>query len=374
MPDEDAALLQAREDLKKQLAAGEYQTLVDVILLGTGRLIEKITRRSKPLPKWLSAVFLIVITYALGFGVMLVAGDLPRFYELVESYGAFGAPVALLTSSLAIVSMLLINSYIHRFFALWYTVMLDATESIATLSDFRQWLRRVSNWRLHLLFAVVGGIMAGTYAISAMTALAGPLAGYGFILSFLLFSMFSAAFIYLLLCVLDLSLRLRRYELKLFAADPSASEAISRLSSLLSLGVYLVAAYGALLTFIVASSGGLLLALGPFLLVWLWLPIIAIFVLNQTSLSSIIRRVKWKTLNGIQAQVEALQAAGNDSSKETMDAINRLLDYHDRVKATRGSALDLRAGLNFLNSLLLPLLGFLLANLDRVLAWFKPPP
>jgi hypothetical protein len=56
-----------------------------------------------------------------------------------------------------------------------------------------------------------------------------------------------------------------------------------------------------------------------------------------------------------------------------MEAINRLLDYHDRVKDTRGSALDLRASLNFLNSLLLPPLAFLLADLDRLLALFKTP-
>lgn len=47
------------------------------------------------------------------------------------------------------------------------------------------------------------------------------------------------------------------------------------------------------------------------------------------------------------------------------------MDYHNRIKATRDSALDLRAALNFLNSLLLPLLAFLLANLGKVLEAFR---
>lgn len=47
------------------------------------------------------------------------------------------------------------------------------------------------------------------------------------------------------------------------------------------------------------------------------------------------------------------------------------MDYHDRIKATRNSALDLRAGLNFLNSLLLPLIAFVLGNLDKILAYFS---
>ena len=51
-----------------------------------------------------------------------------------------------------------------------------------------------------------------------------------------------------------------------------------------------------------------------------------------------------------------------------MAQINKLLDYHDRIAATRNSALNLRAGLNFINSLLLPVIALLLANLEKILA------
>jgi hypothetical protein len=44
------------------------------------------------------------------------------------------------------------------------------------------------------------------------------------------------------------------------------------------------------------------------------------------------------------------------------------------VKATRNSAIDLNAILGFINSLLLPLLAFLLANLDLVLKLFGIKP
>jgi len=43
------------------------------------------------------------------------------------------------------------------------------------------------------------------------------------------------------------------------------------------------------------------------------------------------------------------------------------MDYHDRIKSTPNSALNFRSSLNFLNSLLLPILAFILANLDKVL-------
>ncbi len=54
-----------------------------------------------------------------------------------------------------------------------------------------------------------------------------------------------------------------------------------------------------------------------------------------------------------------------------MDAINRLMDYHDRIKGTHNSAFDLRAALSLINSLLLPLLALLLANIDKILGLFR---
>jgi ABC-type multidrug transport system fused ATPase/permease subunit len=161
--------------------------------------------------------------------------------------------------------------------------------------------------------------------------------------------------------------------LKLFAADPSSSELISRLSGKLSLGSYLVAVFASITT-LSAAPTGFLPTVGILLVLIYWLPIIAIFALNQTSLSSIIRRAKWKTLNEIQAKVEKLQAAENFEDKETMEAINRLMDYHDRVKATRDSMLDFRTYLSLFNSLLLPLLAFILSNLDLVLKLFGIKP
>jgi hypothetical protein len=197
--------------------------------------------------------------------------------------------------------------------------------------------------------------------------------GYGLASINIVLSMFSTAFVYLLLGVVLLSAILRRYELRLFAADPSSSELVSRLSSELSFVVYFFAVYAAIITFLFTWSG-FLPSFVIIIMPGLWLPIIVLFILNQTSLSSIIRRAKWKTLNEIQTKVEKLQATENFAEKETIDSINRLLDYHDRVKATRNSAVNLGTALNFINSLLLPLIAFILGNLDLVLKLFARKP
>ena len=164
-----------------------------------------------------------------------------------------------------------------------------------------------------------------------------------------------------------------RYHLKLYTADPGSSEIIGRLAGLLSSFVYLVAIYGAFLTLATALVG-LLAQFSIIVIPFLWIPIIAMFVLNQSSLSNIIRTAKWKTLKEIPARVERLHLAENLGEKETMEAVNRLMDYHDRVNRTRNSAIDLSTTLSFINSLLLPLLAFILGNLDLVLNLFARKP
>ncbi len=272
-----------------------------------------------------------------------------------------------------IASAVVINQYISGIFIFWHDDILDVTESAASLEQFEDWLEKVCNWRRHFFTAIIGGLLGGSYVVAILDARVGGFIGYSLAFTCIVLSIFVMAFLYLFVMIILLSARLRRYDLKLFAADPSNSELVSRLSGKLSFGIYLVALFASIQTLSTAPTG-FLPTVSILLVLILWLPIISVFILNQSSLSSIISRAKWKTLNEIQAKVEKLQAAENFEDKETMDSINRLMDYHDRVKATRNSALDLNTTLHFINSLLLPLIAFILANFDVVLKLFGIKP
>jgi ABC-type multidrug transport system fused ATPase/permease subunit len=368
----DTALIEKREELKRRLAAGEYKTLVDVILAWANSVIQKISRRSKPLPIWLITVILSLVL-GLVFNVGIYIADdwstFRNFFELTFGYRPSTLSIILLMvlgSVGGIASVVIINQYIRRVFALWHSQVLDATESVGSLDEFEYWLGLACNRRLQLLWTVIGGLLSGLNLVAVINAQLGLILGYGFISTIIMANMLGWPLVYLLLTVVLLSATLRRYDLKLFASDPSSSELVSHLSSELGFFVYYVGVYAAIVTIVFALSG-VLASFGILLVLIYWLPIIAIFILNQTSLSSIIRRVKWKTLNEIQAKVEKLQTSKNFGNQETMDSIKRLMDYHDRVKATRDSALDFRAYLGFINSLLLPLLAFILGNLDLLL-------
>jgi len=177
--------------------------------------------------------------------------------------------------------------------------------------------------------------------------------------------------VYLLIVSLAFPARLSRYQFKLYAADPSSSEVIDHLSDMLNAVVYIAAVIAAIITLLGALFGLLTLSLAIFLVLAAWGPLTALFAINQYALAKIITRAKWKKLNEIQAKIETLEAQEEIPSEKTLAHLGKLMDYHDRIRATRNSALDLRAGLNFLNSLLLPLLAFLLANLGKVLELFS---
>jgi hypothetical protein len=319
---------------------------------------------------------LSLVLALLGFAITFISGDFTNFRNVAESFGlGYGLGVLSIISLgvLNIATVIVINQSIGRIFVLWRDDILDATESIRSLQEFEDWLEKACNLRLHFLVTIFGGLLLGLSSMALYDTLLGAFVGYGFTFALIIVNVFTAAFFYQFSIVILLPTILRRYDLRLFAADPATSELLARLSGELAFFVYFIAVYSALFT-LAGLSQGTSQAAGIFLVLFLWLPIIAMFILNQTSLSSIIRRAKWKTLREIQSQEEKLQDVENFSDKETMEAINRLMDYHDRVKRTRNSAIDLSTTLNFINSLLLPVIAFVIGNINLVLSLFKKQP
>jgi hypothetical protein len=370
----DLSLIEKRETLKRRLASGEYKTLVDLCLGWFEQLVRKVTRQAKPLPLWVISTALVLIMSVAGFSIIYFTDNL---FVVTPSLNQVSLLINFLIIALfggqAIISSIAINQLIRSHFSLLHDMVLDAIESEKSMDDIKNWLEATCNKKYHLLVAIIGGVSAGLYARSLLNASLFLFIGNGAAFIIIIFSIFSTVFLQLLFMILILSGRLSKYHLKLFAPDPSNSELIFQLSNKLNLVVYFVGVYAAVMTFIFVESKFFTSA-GIFLVLILWLPLIALFILNQTSLTSIIRRAKWKTLNEIQAQVEELRVTGSLKNKDTIEAINRLMDFHDRIKATRNSAVDLRTVLNFINSLLLPLLAFLLGNLDKVLALFSKAP
>lgn len=355
----DATLLEQRGALKRQLADGEYKTLVDLVLDGVGRIAQQLTRSHRPISYWYSAAVISLLILLIGFSVSLLRRE---FFSPAAILVEIGAAV------LAFASLIVFKVYIGIFLATLRDSILDALTCAENVADLKRWLALICHFRAHLAFILVYGLGLGANMTVALSVKERGFVGWGPTVTNALVGCVWGIPMYFLLVFLMLPLRLGKYEYQLYKADPSSSEVIDHLSGMLKGLVYLyaVVAAGSMLFFGLTQMLPSL-ALGAVLVAWL--PITALFALNQYALARIITRAKWRTLNEIQAQVEK-QVEGNLTDKETIDSINRLMDYHNRIKNTPSSTLDLRATLSLLNSLLLPILGFLLGNLDSLKKMF----
>jgi hypothetical protein len=152
--------------------------------------------------------------------------------------------------------------------------------------------------------------------------------------------------------------------------SPADSEIISSISEMLARSIYTLAGLFAIITLIATSSLVDQLArviLGIPLLVFGWAVIITQFLLTRSTLSAITNREKWTTLNRLREKINALEATGDLSDKDTAERLFRLVDIHKQIMASKTNTLDLKSFSTLFSQLMLPLLGLLLGNLDKVL-------
>jgi len=369
----DPALIEKREELKRRLAAGEYKTLVDIFLEWCDRSIRKVTRRSKPLPIWLIIVFLVFIINLIVFAEDYVEGDITAVANLLRLEYRFVIPLMIWITAIATIAFVILNLYVHKLFSLWHDVVLDAMKSLVSLREFEGWLEQVSNWRFHFLLMVVTGSLAFTFTVIPISYELGSFAGFGFAFASIILNVFAGSFVYQIILVGFLAAKLRRYDLELFPLDPASSELVHDISTAFNSVIYFIGIIAALLTLPSAFSK-LLPSFNIFLALSYWPAIITIFILTQASLSIAVQRAKRNTLKEVQTKIERLRASKSFGSPKIMDTISKLMDYHDRVKATRESALDIKAYFSLINSLILPLLAFVLGNLELVLKLFGITP
>lgn len=362
---EDTALVEKRDEFKRQLTVGEYVTLLELILDGTGRLIQRLLRRQTPVSDWFSALLISILLVLVN---SLIAFALGATYALDSE----GILLQVWNAGLCFSILIFAKKVNHLIHDTLRESTLGAIESTADLDDLHRRFSAFYDLRKQWLAGLASGVVLGLYSPVVVASIKDWPSGVGLTaLSAITFFLAGIGCYYASL-IFGLPNWLSRYQFKLYTADPSSSEVIQRLSDMMDSILFRVA-----LVFVVFTLGLIYFELltsqtaNLFLAVAMWGPLVAIFLSSQQAWRTIITRAKWQTLNEIQAKIEAIKAAQNIAEEETMETVNRLMDYHDRIKAKRNTALDVRGGLNFINSLLLPLLGFVVGNIDKVLALFS---
>lgn len=354
--------LKKQEEIKNKIGSGAYKALADIILDGIGKAIQKITRTRKPISSWFSACMLGLFVGLCVSGIALLLGDNISF-ELFLA-GIWGIALGTLLVFLTKVNGRVVYGTFREY-------LVDSFLSLEDLTDADTKTTAMFDVRRQLSVSLFIGIIAGFLGVLIWMFYKGAFPGISSLIGVVIVAFLGGTAVYWVIPLMILPHQLSKYNLKLYAADPSNSEVIDRISDMLSFIVYMGAVVSAFFTIGLVVLNLLNPITAVIYLVFAsWGPLIVLFVNNQYGISKIIVKAKWKMLNGIQKKIEVLQQKDEIPTKETLEHIGALMDYHDRIRNTRNSALDFRESLKFVNSLLLPLIAFLLANLNTLLTIF----
>lgn len=361
-------LAENREELRSVIES--YRSLPEYVLDGLGAWISRSrlprnasTQETEGFPSyWINGILLTVVTWLLGIGLSVLLRENLTGDEIV---------FALWVSAMGGLSLIANKVNVRAFLNAFQGPLLDRMERSKDLIDLGNWLNWNFRIRIPLIFGLILGPILGLLLYNGWRASHGlPPLHIGTLVTVILSSM-EAMWVgyYLYPFYLMFPPQLHRYHFDLYTPDPSSSEVVGRLSRLLSFILYVT------MGFIIQLMIGLgffnvfsekTLVPGFVLTLLVVSPMVIMYAAGQFHLSDLIARAKWKMLNEVQTKIEKLYKSEEIPDKDTLERLSKLMDYHDRIKSTPNSALDFQASLNFLNSLLLPILAFVLANLDTV--------
>lgn len=362
---DDEALNQKRESIREQIQLGDYKSLAEIILDGIGKAFQKITRRKRPLSYLSSGLVIAAFAILLSFLVSLIANE---FYTLAKLDVVWIVLWSVFTGYLSIVG---ISNVIRQLSNTVSESVLDSIQLTTDLENLQDWLISTSRIQRQLIFCFVFTFfMIVVFFSFIWESLGAQYPRFGLsIIAITNFFQIGLAIAYFL-PLFNFAARVGTYKLKLYTQNPASSEVIEQLShsmnqiTLLGAGIIATVTFGFVFFDFVRQQFVLSL------LIFSWIVFIIRFLTQQSMFTKIITRTKRVKLNSIQEQIEKLEETQNLADRNTIEAINRLMDYYDRIKNTPNSAINLRSGLSFLNSLLLPVVGFLLGNIETVLKLF----
>jgi hypothetical protein len=364
--DSDQLLAQRREEFRDYLATIEHPSLSDWIMDSAGALIQRLTGGQR-VPAWFSGLSIALATLALSFLTSLLLG---------ESYPARRAMIIweFWGCALAFYAMVVIRGCTRKMLTTFQESIIDALLSVQGLAALQQWVAASRSLKRQVVFSLLFTLFWIPLFVCFFSVKLGGFIGVGATILTTINTFLIFRGMYWLIAFCRLSLILGQQHYKVYAFDPSSSDFVQQTSDTFEATAFLVSigfAFGSLA--IIPSRGGAPFAriMSIFWLLTVWGLLGGFFLGAQFQLGKVIGRAKQEKLSGIQARVEALYAGMENPDRDTLATIEKLMELHGRVKATNNWAISFREGLRFLNSLLLPLLGFILANIDLVAKFLR---
>ncbi len=354
-------LAQARRELREKIAGGTYATITDGLLMRMGRVVKR-----QPNQAFFTETSALVLVFWGTVWAALILFLTESTKQALDDFLIF-LPLTLIVY-LGVTGT---RKYWRMAMSIIANHLLDAIQTLENLRDLEDWLKSRANRRAELVWSILFAVVFDAYFILAAILTGEVIPRLPVVAAFLPMFIQIGMLFYDYFWAINLPVRIEHYQFRLYQADPVSSEMISRLAGLFTAFIFMIGAIAGILTLLLAIFNPMPVAGSIFVVALGWIPLFLAFAVTQNSLRHIIRQGKQKALGEIQSKIEKLQAKDEIPGEETLKHLRALIDYHDYIKSRRDSTLDLQSGLNFLNSLLFPIVGFLLGNLKEFLAFFS---
>lgn len=356
-------------DLTSRLTARQPVCFPERMLVVCGESLRRLFRRTDPLPGWVGAVAFFIVFFLIRAGLGYLPGILfPEGRTLMadQSHLAQSLVDAILVTSLFLA-------------AAWYSGRLRASlaNEVLPLLGSREDMRFVEGWlnqfgkgSWQVAAGLSFGLVMATRQMAGIITMAGriPRVEWVIILPGFLVTSLSGIVIAVLFQVLQLIAGMRRCSFHLFPDQPASSDAIRIVARLADELVY-----SFVFLAITNPLAATLLGVGfdHNILAGLLAPVVLVYLVKHATLTGVIQDAKVQRLRELQAQVMEIQTKTQVLSTDQLTQVGKLLDLHDRVKASPSSTLNLRSIIALFNQLLIPIVVYLVSNFKNLVEFWE---
>jgi len=350
-----------REALKAQITANSFQPLIQIWTTRLSTAIFRVSKVNMP-PEFLQVLFTALIL-GLSIGLTFVFNMAPDNGLVI---------LGVISVTYILILQITFEYFIRRILNLIRYSMLDSITSPDDFGILEDFLTNTFSPRRQIIAGVAFTVIAHGLFLAVNIDLV-SIVGWPLLITHIFFNFFHGILVYYFFCYLTGFLgSLRGFQFELFESNPSASEIVRKIDATLNIGLYMMIFFGTILsvwmTFAIKYSFPTFSVI--LTLVFLWLSCVLLFVFNKSTISVIIRKGKWQSLNKIQTQISNLLAK-DVVDTQTLEQANKLLEYHDRVLATPDTIFNWRSIFDLANSFLIPGIGYLISEYNNISSVFK---
>lgn len=341
----------------KKILADPDRTLPALIFSTTGQLICRITKRKKQLPWLFNFVVVAIVIQLPTLLISLLFNEIAQWKKLGFLWMGY-IELGLFATVLAHLCVFYVYKNVNNH-------IVDSIQRKEDLVDLQNVFARVGSVKSTILFTLLFAVFWSISFSWFLSRYINQFIGVGLFVGTIIFGLLTGPAVYLETCYYSFISHLGNYTYTLNETSPVHSQVIYRISRIITVLIYSIAVFIAFATAAVAfNTGAIILAI----LIG-WVPTAVYFIASQLSINRIVTSAKWKALDRIQNQIKCLNQ-GDITNKENIEAINRLMDYHERIRSTPNSTITIGAGVNLFNQLALPFVGLIFANFDKILQIF----